>query len=218
MTVSELASGKMSAVVDRYSRAVLWLKVLLPLTALAILSVLFSIAESIDPDRAIPISDQTLAEYMATKGLHAPRYSGVAEGGHQIDAQAKSFTPKADGAGFDAKDISAVIVVNGDNRISIDAPIGEIDRNASLVRLGGGAALVTTDGYEVRTDDLFATLDMSRIFTNSSVSARAGALGGFVAGSMELINRETADGETTLMLIFKDGVRLVYKPQPNEGD
>ena len=42
------------AATDRYSRLVFRLKVALPLVALAILSTLFFVAESLDPDAAIP--------------------------------------------------------------------------------------------------------------------------------------------------------------------
>ncbi|MBL9052753.1 MAG: hypothetical protein JNN02_03385, partial [Tabrizicola sp.] len=42
---------------DAHTRVVTWLKVLLPLAALAILSTLFLLADQINPDDALPFAE-----------------------------------------------------------------------------------------------------------------------------------------------------------------
>lgn len=203
----------MSAVVDKYSRAVLWTKIALPLLALGMLSTLFMFAETFDPDRAIPISDNTLAQLMAAKGLQAPKFSGITAAGHLIDASATSFTPKSNDKGYDAANISARISLAEDNNVSFHSPSGEINRADRIVRLSGGVSLTSSLGYSIRTEEIVGTIDLDRIFTPGLVEVHGGPLGNFTAGSMEIQQVGKDDEDRTLFMIFKDGVRLVYIPQ-----
>lgn len=61
---------------DGHSRLVGWLKVALPLFALAILSSLFLVARGIDPDGALTLSEADLADRLREPRITAPAYAG----------------------------------------------------------------------------------------------------------------------------------------------
>ena len=52
---------------DRYSRMIVWLKVLLPLMALALLSTLFLLSRNVDPLASIPFAQAEIDERLKEK-------------------------------------------------------------------------------------------------------------------------------------------------------
>ncbi|MGB3251218.1 MAG: hypothetical protein WBB13_18855, partial [Tabrizicola sp.] len=67
--------------VDRHTRLVGWLKVALPLTALAILSTLFLVARRIDPEAALPYAEVDVEDLAREPRMTAPTYAGTTEDG-----------------------------------------------------------------------------------------------------------------------------------------
>ena len=78
---------------DRYSRTVAYLKVLLPLTALALLSTLFLISRGIDTEAVIPFAQKDIEERMRGQQLTAPFFSGTTSGGDEIMVTASTARP-----------------------------------------------------------------------------------------------------------------------------
>ncbi len=85
MTACALALADMATYDNTYSRVVAWLKILLPLLALAILSTLFLVARTIDPAQNIPYADVDIDELDA----------------RTADRQAELFRPDARRRGCD---------------------------------------------------------------------------------------------------------------------
>ena len=82
------------AVADRYSRLVFWLKVTLPLVALAILSTLFFVAETLDPEAAIPYASVDVERILKEQGVTKPTFGGVTEDGVAISMSACPCGPR----------------------------------------------------------------------------------------------------------------------------
>ena len=99
------------------------------------------------------------------------------------------------------------------NEVTFLAPVGEIDQDKSVVRLGGGVILNSSLGYSMRTSEIISTLDIERIFTTGEVEIQGGPLGQFTAGSAEILQTRENQQDRPLKLIFKVGVRLVYIPK-----
>lgn len=78
---------------DKYSRLVLWLKVALPLAALAILSTLFLVAETLDPDAAIPYAEVDVEKILQDQGITRPTFGGVTNDGVAISIAAEAVRP-----------------------------------------------------------------------------------------------------------------------------
>lgn len=197
---------------DTYSRMVRWLKVALPLTALAILSTLFFVAETLDPDAAIPYADVDVERLLREQGVTKPAFGAVTADGISISMSADSIRPGAEQRDrLTGTSLSATLTWPDKGQIDIASPEGIVDISGGEAILQGGATLDSSAGYTVQSDRFVARMDEARVVTDGSISA-TGPVGSFTAGLMELTRQTNADGG--YLLVFKDGVRLLYQPQP----
>ena len=75
---------------DTHSRVVAWLKIALPLAALAVLATLFLLADRIDPDDALPYAEVDVEDRARTPRMTAPTYAGVTSDGARTELTAAS--------------------------------------------------------------------------------------------------------------------------------
>ena len=197
---------------EKYSRLVLWLKVALPLAALAILSTLFFVAETLDPDAAIPYAKVDVERIIKEQGMTRPIFGGVTAEGVEIAVSAAHVRPGPDrrtllsGATLDAD-----LVFPGRGEIRIESPEGIIDADSGKAILQGGAFLESSTGYRIETESIVTSYREAMARADQEVRI-TGPAGDITAGSMEL-RRQTDDGSGYL-LVFKEGVRLLYDPKP----
>lgn len=78
---------------DRYSRVVSYLKVALPLAALALLSTLFLISRTINTDPSIPFADFELENRLRGQQVTAPFFTGTTATGQEITIAATKALP-----------------------------------------------------------------------------------------------------------------------------
>lgn len=195
---------------NAYSRFIFWMKVLLPLAALAILSTLFLVAETLDPDKAIPYADVDVEKLVLEQGITNPAFGGVTNSGARISMAAISVRP-ADSSQqtFVGEELIARVELPKGTRIDIASPNGVIDSKRREAILDGGARLVTSQGYTIETERLTTRYDIVMAETAGAVFA-TGPGGQITAGRMTL-EREPKSGG--YQIVFQDGVRLIYKPQ-----
>ncbi|MFT6022554.1 MAG: lipopolysaccharide export system protein LptC [Ascidiaceihabitans sp.] len=194
---------------DRYSRMVAWLKVLLPLMALALLSTLFLLSRSIDPMASIPFADSEIQERLRDQQVTGPFFSGSTAQGDQISFSAgKMGTSGSDGS-TTADDISAQIDLSSGSRIVFFADTGVIDITNDQSTLSGNVLITTSSGYKINAELLIAAMtDLSVESPNEIIAV--GPIGTITAGSM-LLNAPENGGNA--QLVFTDGVKLVYEPE-----
>ncbi|WP_300585382.1 hypothetical protein [Marivita sp.] len=196
-----------------YSRLIAWLKILLPLGALALLSTIFLYARGPDPIAVIPVltggADPTQTEQMGS-----PFYAGTTENGQGLTLAARQARfSDAENSGMIADDLRAVIDVSDGNRIVIDATVGQMEEGDRLL-LRDGVTLESSSGYTVRTDGLDAAVDRVAIESTSAVEADGPGLT-LSAGKLRVEEiGDTAD----IQLLFTEGVKLVYIPQQNGAE
>ena len=198
------------AVADRYSRLVLWLKVALPLIALAILSTLFFVAETLDPEAAIPYAKVDVERILREQGVTRPTFGGVSGDGAAISLTAESVRPDPENTNrLNGAALNATINLPDGGRIDIASPDGMVDADSRDVLLDGGARLESSSGYVVLTDSISSSFAEVRVVAEGEIIA-SGPAGELTAGRMNL----TQDTESTgYVLVFKEGVRLLYEPQ-----
>lgn len=198
--------------VDRHSRLVRWLKVALPLVALGILSTLFFVAETLDPDAAIPYAKVDVERILRDQGMTKPIFGGVTSNGVQIAISANSVRPGQDRRSLLTGDtLSASIVIPGRGEITIESPEGVIDADKGLAILQGGAVLESSTGYRVVTESIVTSYSNAEAVADNEVHA-TGPAGRVTAGALEL--RRLSEEPETYVLVFKGGVRLIYEPKP----
>ncbi len=196
------------AATDRYSRLVFRLKVALPLVALGILSTLFFVSESLDPDAAIPYAEIDVARIIEEQGISNASLGGVTSDGVAISLAARKIRTDPSQTMLLGEALTAVLNLPDGSRIDIVSPSGTVDSNTQEVTLDGGVRLESTNGYVVTTDRLVTSLRDASAESRGKIVA-TGPAGEISAGSMMLVRLESADGH---QLVFQDGVRMVYHP------
>lgn len=195
---------------DRYSRLVLWLKIVLPLVALAILSTLFFVAETLDPEAAIPYAKVDVEKILREQGATHPSFGGVTADGVAISLAATAVRPDpAHSERMDGTDLVATLRFPSGGQIGVTSPTGTVDGATQDATLAGGARLESSTGYVVQTDTIIASVTQGTVRSTGEVTA-TGPAGELVAGRMTLTRQEGA--ENGYLLVFSDGVRLIYRP------
>lgn len=201
----------MSTAISRHTKLVNWLKIVLPMTALALLSTMFLFSQSSDPTREIPYAE--IEAVAQEQRISEPYFSGVADDGSQIALTAEFAAPNLQNRDvLNIQDMRAEIDSAGGVRTLISAGSGQIDSGTRIARLDGLARLATSNGYEMETTGIIAELDTGRIESQGALEARA-PFGQLTAGGLLI---ETPQGASGQQMVFFDGVRLVYSRQNQE--
>lgn len=193
---------------DAYSRLVAWLKILLPIAALAILSTLFLLSRSIDPMQAVPHADVDIADLMREPRITAPNYAGVTGDGTAIRISAETARPDpAHPARVAASVLKAEVETPDGVATRISADHGAIDGDAGLATLRGSVLVTNALGYRVTTASLSIALDQTGLHAEDGIIAD-GPFGRITAGQMAL----TRAPGGSYVLVFNGGVKLLYDP------
>ena len=194
---------------DRYSRMIALLKVLLPLMALALLSTLFLLSRNIDPMASIPFAEAKVNERMRDQQITGPFFSGSTEQGDQISFSAGEISV-ADGNGrVTANDVSAQIDLSSGARLVFFADLGEVDIANDTSILSGNVLITTSTGYKINSERLVSAMTSLNMESPDKIIAE-GPLGTFSAGSMRLTLSEKTK---FTQMIFTNAVKLIYDPK-----
>lgn len=194
---------------DRYSRTVAFLKVLLPLAALAILATVFLLSRADGPTANIPFAEGEITDRMRDQQITRPFFSGVTDKGEEITVNADAARPGTADTPGGADNIRATIKMTSGNRILLESDTGTIDPTNDMVTFLGNVRITTSTGFVVLTESLNAALSGVQADTPGQVTG-SGPMGDFSAGRME-IGAKT--GNDDVQMLFKDGVNLIYDPQ-----
>jgi lipopolysaccharide export system protein LptC len=199
---------------NAYSRLVVWLKVLLPLAALVLLSSLFLVARTIDPMRAVTEADRDVEGLARDLLVGAPDFAGVTRDGSALRVTARRARPDMSQAGrMTAEGVNGALETPGGARYEISADSAMLDSPGGQVAFSGDVVLTSSSGYMLRTEGLTASLDETRLAAPGPVTGE-GPTGAIAAGGMTL--RPTTESEGGYVLVFNNGVKLVYELKPRE--
>lgn len=203
---------------NAYSRAIAWLKIVLPLLALGILSTIFLVSRTIEPSQTLPYADVDAKEFVREQRIGSPNYSGVAANGAAITLTADSARPELDNPDIiNATRLDARIRQTDGSVLDIAAEAGIFDSDAGNAALNGGVKMVSSRGYTLTTDRMLAHLDGTEMETETPVLIDGPQLR-IEAGQMQMRLKSPKDGPRGYVVVFKDGVKLVYTPeQPPTG-
>ena len=197
---------------DFYSRMVAWLKVLLPLAALALLSTLFLFSRNIDPTTTIPFTTIDLTERARDERITAPEFAGVTEQGHRIAFNAASAKPDLETPSrASAETLDARIDLTSGAVITFTAKGGVIDDTADRATLTGDVVVKSSTGYVVHTDELISGMRAIQAETPGPITG-TGPPGDFSAGKMVMTNMAEPGKDPAIHLLFTEGVKLLYDP------
>ncbi len=198
---------------DSYSRWVSWLKVLLPMMALALLSTLFLLSRAIDPQTTIPFADKEIQDRLRDQQVTGPFFSGTTTDGDLISFAAETLrTPDGKVGANQAEVVEVVLAISGGAKITILADAAAFDIATDNAELSGDVIITTSTDYRIISDMLTTRLSALNVQSPGPVEA-TGPPGKLNAGSMVLT---TSDQGKPTQLIFTNGVKLVYTPKQVE--
>ncbi len=201
---------------NTYSRFIAWLKVLLPVLALALLSTMFLISRSIDPNRALTYAEIDIEELASTQRITGPQFSGVTRDGAAISFSAGSAELDADNPEiYIATELQAQIATPDGSVVDILSGLARVDGEKNELDLYDGVSLTTSTSYSIQTDGLRASMDTTWIESTGPIIAQ-GPIGEFSAGHMTMTRQ---DGDSGIyLLVFNEGVKMVYTPKNNKDE
>lgn len=189
------------------SRVVAWLRVILPLTALALLSVLFLLGRKPEPDATIPYANVDPQELAERQAVTNPTYTGVTSNGSELTISGSEAVPgKSSGQGS-VTNVRLTLRAQDGRAADVSAGTAQLDDDRAV--LGDGVRMTTADGWVVTAPEFDATISEGILRADREVNVRA-PFGDLTAGQMEL--RPTAPGNPDHVLDLKGGVRLIYRP------
>lgn len=194
---------------DWHTRRVVWLKVALPLVALAILSTLFLLADRIDPDDALPYAEVDVEGLAREPRITAPTYAGTTTDGAALTLSADAAQLETATAPGNIQRLKLELATPDGATTNVLAGQAVLDSGQREILLSGGVVATTSTGYRVETEALAAKLDWSSLQSRAPVTA-TGPAGRIEAGGVTLAQDATTPG--AYLLVFNQGVRLIYQP------
>ena len=193
-----------------HSRLVFWLKILLPLTALALLATLFLFGRTVRPEDAIPYASSDIADRAREPRLTGAAFAGMTKDGSVLTIKAAEARPGVAGSSNagSATDLSALIEMPGGSTATVNSGAGRMDQAAKQAILTGGVNLASSTGYTVKAQGMTVALEQTDVTSLGPVTG-AGPAGTIAAGGMHL-GREPSGG---YLLDFTGGVTLIYTPK-----
>jgi lipopolysaccharide export system protein LptC len=165
----------------------------------------FLFARAPTQETTIPYAE--IEEIAREPRLSGAQISGVANDGSVIGISVETTLPSGDL--MIAENLTASIDSANGIHIDIRAGSGEIDTSSRIARLMGLARVATSNGYEMETVGITANMTTGQIISDAEIEVRT-PFGSLTAGQMIIETPEGGDGQ---VMLFQNGVRLVYTPQ-----
>ena len=193
---------------DLYSKMIVWVKVTLPLIALGLLSTLFLLSSTPDPDAALPYAEVDIDQIAREQRVTEPRFAGVVGEDQEIVLLAE--TVSAEGGQTDriyAQAIDGRVDLGMSEIMTVQAALGDIDMARQFATLNDGVTVQTSRGYRMVSDTVLMALDEVRLRAPTPVHVTGPGLD-LTADAMEM---EEVNGEPIVR--FTGSVRMLYEPE-----
>ena len=187
------------------TRIVRLLRVVLPLAALALLSMLFLLARSPDADLAIPYAQGRFEELSRAQGIGAPEFTTVTDDGATVTLRAARAVP-GQGEEGTARDLTMDWRSREGLLMVVTAPQGRMQEGQRLT-LEGGARVELSTGWVLTAPQLQADVPGGVLTAPRSVEVAA-PFGQLEADAMRL----GPDAGGARVLELNGNVRLLYRP------
>jgi lipopolysaccharide export system protein LptC len=189
-----------------YSRIITFSKLVLPLAALVVLSLMFLFSGRPDPNQALPLATRSADGQLGQQGMTNPRFAMVTGSGDTVELIASSAEP-SDG---DANQILAINVTaeitrltGGRDQITADQALW--NSQTTDTRLTGNIVATSPEGYRLDTEELSINAASGDIIAPAAVLITSDGIR-LEAGQMAI-----AGPSDHQVVHFQGGVRLLYE-------
>ena len=195
---------------DSYSAFVVWVKTLLPIVALGMLSTIFLFSGKVDVTQSLPYAKFNIAEIIREQRITKPYFSGVSNNGTEIimsAAYASSDIKNVDVLSI--TELSIILTSQNAKKIRITAGRGTLNSALQKAVISEGVHLTANLGFWLKTNNLIVDLKQG-VVTAHNVFQGVTGLGTIDAG--KVVVQMIAEDQ---QIIFTNGVRLIYYPKSN---
>lgn len=191
-----------------YSKAVVWVKITLPLVAIGLLSSLFLLSGAPDPDAALPYAEVDIDQITREQRVSEPRFAGILGDGQEIVLTADAVSADAGQTDrIQAQSVEGRVDLNLTEFLTLQADFGEIDMTAQMATFSEDVVLQSSMGYRFESETLVMALDVINMRSPTPIHVTGPGLD-VTADTMEFAG---PDGATILR--FNGSVRVLYEPQ-----
>ncbi|MGY6697825.1 MAG: hypothetical protein ACXIUW_17610 [Roseinatronobacter sp.] len=189
-------------------------RLVLPLGAVALLSTIFLLPQTIDPQRAVELAEIDVTEITREPRVGAARFAGVTQDDTAVTIRARTVRSSGELAQtgpivLSLKEPEGTLRFPAGRIAQFQGNEGRIDQPAGLLRLQGGVRLETSDGYVLSMPELQSDLGQTHVEGQGGVSgiAPSGEI------SSDTVKLTRIDGrDEGYLLAFRGNVRLIYLP------
>ena len=154
---------------DRYSAFVAWVKTLLPIAALGLLSTIFLFSGKVDVTQSLPYAELNVAEIIREQRITRPYFTGTSDNGTKIAISAAYASPGAQNADIlNINELSIIIAPDHARATQITAGVGTLDSSTQIVVISEDVQIAATPDFWLTTDVLI--VDLKRGLPRQTVS------------------------------------------------
>lgn len=203
--------SRRAAEVRVYSRTVRWMKIALPIGALALIGMVFLTGKERGGVLDVDTSTTDIAALAAGLRLENPHFTGVTDDGAPFVVTADWALP--DGA---VPDLVTLEAPEGEIRlrdglvVTVTSSTGEMFRKSEQLHLKGDVVLVTSDGYRLTTEQVQLDLDQKSAIAPSRVEA-SGPRGAISANRVRMEGAGSGTDDVTVW--FEGNVKVTFQPE-----
>ena len=195
---------------DGYSAFVAWLKTLLPIAALGMLSTIFLFSGKIDVTKSLPYAELNVAEIVREQRITKPYFTTISENGTEVALSAAyaSADPNITDI-YNVSEPSIVLKSKTGRRTQITAGFGKMNSASQQAVVSQGVNVTGTPGFWITTNNLDVNFERATISSNGPFEG-VSPIGAIKAGKMFM--QMAADAR---QIVFTNGVQLIYQPYKN---
>jgi lipopolysaccharide export system protein LptC len=197
---------------DSYSFFIAWVKTLLPIVALGMLSTIFLFSGKVDVTQSLPYAELNVEDIIREQRITKPYFTGISEGGIEFALSAAYATPNASQPSIlNVSELRVEFKTPQGNTAEITAGLGEMNTETKNAKISRGVNLASKLNFWITTE----TLDID--FNDSYASTNGPFKGVFSLGSIESGNMVLKMIAGDQQIIFTNGVRMLYNPKATQS-
>ena len=195
---------------DSYSAFVVWVKTLLPIAALGMLSTIFLFSGKVDVTQSLPYAKFNIAEIIREQRITKPYFSGVSNNGTEIILSAAY-------ASLDIKNVdiltitqlSVILTSQNAKTIRITAGRGTLNSALQEIVISEDVHLTAALGFWLKTNNLTVDLKQGVVTAHNVFQGLTGL--GTIDAEKVVVQMIAEDQQ----IIFTNSVHLIHYPKSN---
>ena len=196
---------------NSYSFFVAWVKTLLPIVALGMLSTIFLFSGKVDVTQSLPYADLNVADIIREQRITRPYFTGISEGGTEFALSAAYATPDANKPSvLNVSELDIEFKSLKGSKTKITAGAGLVNAKTNYASITQGVRLDSKLNFWIATERL-------DIYFNHSYASTNGPFKGvFPFGSIDSGNMILKMITGKQQILFTNGIRMLYQPKENQ--